>query len=251
MVAIALSTMLVGDNTIYTSQLPNRASSPAHRVRFSFPLLSSLLVSDAMSPPGPTIRAGTSPSTLDPAVLADPRATVAIVDGHDAYDGSLTGAELAALPLAEPLDRHQPAIASDQATTLSLNQSLDEALALLVDSGETWAPVLDDGKLVGRLTHRDVVATYQATLARSVHRARSLPAETTLFEARLGPSSPLAGHALRNAGLPPGTLVVSIVRAGETLFPSAATTLEQGDIVMLLASPESEGSLRQFLEGND
>jgi CIC family chloride channel protein len=49
MVAIALSTMLVGDNTIYTSQLPNRASSPAHRVRFSFPLLSSLLVTDAMS----------------------------------------------------------------------------------------------------------------------------------------------------------------------------------------------------------
>jgi CIC family chloride channel protein len=250
MVAIALSTMLVGDNTIYTSQLPNRASSPAHRVRFSFPLLSSLLVSDAMSPPGPTIRIGMPPSVLDPAVLADPRAIVGVLDGEHQYVGSLTAAHLAALPPDEPLDRREPAIATDQATTLSLNQSLDEALALLVDSGETWAPVLDDGKLVGRLTHRDVVSTYRATLARSVRRARALPAETTLFEARLGPTSPLAGHALRDAGLPPGTLVVSIARAGETLFPSAMTRLEQGDIVMLMASPESEASLRQFLEGD-
>ena len=44
MVAVALSTALVGDHTIYTSQLPGRADSPAHRIRFSFPLLASLSV---------------------------------------------------------------------------------------------------------------------------------------------------------------------------------------------------------------
>jgi CIC family chloride channel protein len=48
MVAVALSTALVGDHTIYTSQLPTRADSPAHRVRFGFPLLASLRVRDAM-----------------------------------------------------------------------------------------------------------------------------------------------------------------------------------------------------------
>src|SRR5262249_26303653 len=32
MIAVAVSTALVGDNTIYRSQLPNRASAPAHRV---------------------------------------------------------------------------------------------------------------------------------------------------------------------------------------------------------------------------
>ena len=52
MVAVAISTALVGNNTIYRSQLPTRADSPAHRVRFSFPLLSSLLVRDAISAPG-------------------------------------------------------------------------------------------------------------------------------------------------------------------------------------------------------
>ena len=54
MVAVAISTALVGDRTIYHSQLHTRADSPAHRIRFSFPLLSSLLVRDAMTPLDPS-----------------------------------------------------------------------------------------------------------------------------------------------------------------------------------------------------
>src|SRR6478609_395036 len=50
MVAVAVSTALVGDASIYHSQLPSRADSPAHRLRLSFPLLSSLRVRDAMRP---------------------------------------------------------------------------------------------------------------------------------------------------------------------------------------------------------
>src|SRR5689334_11029571 len=60
MIAVGVSTALVGDNTIYRSQLPNRASSPAHRVHFAFPLLSSLLVRDAMRPPHVSVRATAS-----------------------------------------------------------------------------------------------------------------------------------------------------------------------------------------------
>lgn len=58
MIAVALSTALVGDNTIYTSQLPSRADSKAHRTRMSFPLLSSLTVRDAARkrPPGASAR---------------------------------------------------------------------------------------------------------------------------------------------------------------------------------------------------
>ena len=47
----------------------------------------------------------------------------------------------------------------------------------------------------------------------------------------------------------PNTLVVSITRAGETLFPRAETQLEADDVVMILADPESEGALRAFLNG--
>jgi CIC family chloride channel protein len=50
MLAIAVATLLVGDRTIYTSQLPNRASAPAHRLRSSFPLLAALTVRNAYEP---------------------------------------------------------------------------------------------------------------------------------------------------------------------------------------------------------
>lgn len=50
MLAIAVATLLVGDRTIYTSQLPNRASAPAHRLRSSFPLLAALTVRNAYRP---------------------------------------------------------------------------------------------------------------------------------------------------------------------------------------------------------
>ncbi len=50
MIAIAVATLLVGDRTIYTSQLPNRASAPAHRLRSSFPLLAALTVRNAYEP---------------------------------------------------------------------------------------------------------------------------------------------------------------------------------------------------------
>ena len=53
MIAVALSTALVGDETIYRSQLPDRGSAPAHRVRLSFPLLASLRVRDAMATGAP------------------------------------------------------------------------------------------------------------------------------------------------------------------------------------------------------
>ena len=50
MIAVALATFVVGDETIYRKQLPDRASAPAHRIRFGFPLLSSLFARDAMRP---------------------------------------------------------------------------------------------------------------------------------------------------------------------------------------------------------
>ena len=63
------------------------------------------------------------------------------------------------------------------------------------------------------------------------------------------PNSPLAGKALREAGLPRNTLVVSIARDGSTMFPRADTRLAAGDVIMVMAEPRSEQALRTFLEG--
>ena len=45
---LGFALLVVGDHTIYTSQLGTRADSPAHRYRYGFPLLGSLPVRHAM-----------------------------------------------------------------------------------------------------------------------------------------------------------------------------------------------------------
>ena len=51
MVAVGIATVVVGDRTIYASQLRNRSEAPGHRVAAALPYLSSLPVIDAMRPP--------------------------------------------------------------------------------------------------------------------------------------------------------------------------------------------------------
>jgi hypothetical protein len=55
MVAIGLAALVVGDHSIYESQLRSRAESPAHRAAFGLPLLSSVMVADVMKPPDLTL----------------------------------------------------------------------------------------------------------------------------------------------------------------------------------------------------
>lgn len=98
MLAIAVATLLVGDRTIYTSQLPNRASAPAHRLRSSFPLLAALTVRNAYRPvpaveaaPAPAVSVGLQ-DRLDNAMLVMADADVnhvAVLEGNELV-GELT-----------------------------------------------------------------------------------------------------------------------------------------------------------------
>lgn len=51
MIAVAVSTAVVGDRTIYRAQLLDRSASPFHRERLSFPVLGALQVRAALEPP--------------------------------------------------------------------------------------------------------------------------------------------------------------------------------------------------------
>jgi chloride channel protein, CIC family len=191
MVAVAFSTALVGDVTIYRSQLPDRSSSPAHRLRFSFPLLSSLFVRDAMKP---------SP--------------VEIMNGNRD------------VVLVRP------------------DEPLDQALERLTENGATSATVSADGATIGQLSVRDVFTTYRAAMGRTLDRTRALPAQTRLVETEIAETSPLVGKTLQEADLPAESLVISISRSGETLFPRGMTKIEAGDLLSILTTTETEASLQ-------
>lgn len=249
MVAVAVSSALVGNNTIYRSQLPSRADSPAHRVRFSFPLLSTLLVRDAMSARLPAVRQDSSLDDVEKLLASGSSSGLVVVDSDDRPVGIISREHLAHLSAQERLKAGMRQVIVGKDAQLSVDQHLDAALEKLAMAGASWAPVVEDGRYVGILTVKDVAQTYRETLEKSVRRADALPGDTTLFEARLAASSPLVAHTLKEADFPKGTLVVSITRNGETMFPRADTRLVVGDKILILADPSVESALRSFLEG--
>ena len=125
---------------------------------------------------------------------------VVVVNGNAEVVGVITQARI-----EELLRSDDPAVPAESAMSelpakLGPDDTLEAALGRLVDAGMSWLPVLDGGRLVGRVTVRDILQTYKATLRRSVRRAATLPQDTSLFEARLAASSPLAGRTLWEAG---------------------------------------------------
>jgi len=60
-----------------------------------------------------------------------------------------------------------------------------------------------------------------------------------LLEYRLDGTSPLTGVTLGALHLPRGSLVVAVKRAGRMFVPRGATTLQEGDKVILMGTPEA------------
>ena len=207
---------------------------------------------DALSSPGAVIAQDAPLSEAQALLNQDGTPGVIAVapgDKGDVFAGVITQGMLDGVPPAHLADRPVRLVIVDNALTLEPNETLQDALEKLSDSSLSWAPVVDGKHLLGRLTARNIMRVYKSTLQRSVGRARTLTDNTVMFEARVGKSSVLSDLTLREIKWPPNTLVVSVNRSGETIFPRADTKLQEGDRVMVMAEPGSEHALRTFLEG--
>jgi Trk K+ transport system NAD-binding subunit len=100
---------------------------------------------------------------------------------------------------------------------------------------------LTEGKhVVGMLSASDIVKTYRETLAKSSRRMRGMVEGTVMLEVKIEPGMQIAGVPLRDTHLPLESLVVSIRRQGELLFPRGSAVIEPGDVVTFLVSPSGE-----------
>ena len=246
MIVVAISTAIVGDNTIYRSQLADRTRSPAHRVSMSFPLLSSLLVRDAVS--SCTTLPGSLPvDAAKPYFVRDPASIIVYLNDDGKFGGVATARQLNKIRPEKtgvtPISR----LDDKEAVILNPEDPMDTALMQLTTHSLSWAPVVESGRLLGKLTVKDAIAIYRHTLERSIRRTTELPGNIAVFEVKLNPSSPVVGKLLREAHFPPDTLVVSIMRQSNTIFPHADTRLEEGDTIVVMADPTSENVLHSFL----
>ncbi len=251
MIAVGIATLVTGDRTIYRSQLPTRADSPAHRYQFSFPLLSSLTVREAMQP----LRLTFAPSTT----LADAERHLAeislpgapVVDPRGRLVGVFTLADIQRVPPPERARTPVETVMTRDPVTTTPEAGLDVALESLATHRVSWMPVVEglERAARGTVSAGDIVAAYRGALGRSVRRLRGLTPGTVLLESRVEPRSPLAGRAVRDLRLPGEALIVAIQRDGLTIVPRGSTELAPGDVLTVLVSPAAERAVRAYLTG--
>lgn len=161
MIGVGIAVVVVGDRSIYRSQLGSRLDSPAHRFRFALPILSTIPVRDAARPARLVLGSADTVARGRARLLAAGVPGAPIVD-DGTFRGVVRRSDLDGLlpdrPLRDAL-RDGPVVAA--------TDGLDDALGTLTDRHVSWAPVVDAGRLVGVLSARDAMRAYRSALARN------------------------------------------------------------------------------------
>ena len=246
MVAIGLATVVVGDATIYESQLRNRTEAPAHRFRFGLPLLASLPISEAMHPPRLVLEGDiTVPEAATQLVEAGvPGAPV----GEDGvFLGSVDADDLAR---ADP-DQRVRALADGSVSAVPKDATLDAVVEVFAMERVGWVPVLDpERRIVGVVGTADLIGAYRKSLTRSLRSLGAVFPGSVLVEDEVRPGSDVSGKRVAEAPWPAGTVVVAIQRGGQLLFPEPSSEILGGDVLSVLVPDRAVPRFREGL-GND
>ncbi len=242
MVAVGLATVIVGDQTIYESQLRNRAEAPAHRARFGLPLLASMPVREAMRPPRLVLNEAVPVREAHEQLAELGLSGAPLTDGNQIFRGSV---DIDQLLRADP-DAPVRSIADGNLSAVPDEATLDAAVEIFATEHVTWVPVLDaDRRVVGTVGTADLVAAYRRSLASSLESLGSIFPGSVLVEEEVHPASAVTGRAIADADWPSGTVVVAIQRDDQLLFPEPKTVIADGDVISVFVPARGEALLRQ------
>lgn len=180
MIAVGISSIIVGRHTIYTSQVDTRADSPAHRLQFSFPLLSTLTVGQAMTPPPLRFLPQQSVAEAEQQLAERAVGGASVLDARGNLLGVLTIADIERVPLKERESRRVEEAMNRDVLVAQPQETLDVALEQLTGHRIGWMPVVEvesatGGRcLVGRISAREIMRAYRETLAKGSRRMRGL-----------------------------------------------------------------------------
>jgi CIC family chloride channel protein len=256
MIAVSLSYLIVGKTSIYSSQLESRADSPAHRFQFTFPLLSTLLVRQAMVPVSVQLRGSQTVAEAASFLVENKVSGAPVLSEEGVLQGVLTQTDIGRVPSTEWDQHHVKEMMKHDALVIHADEALDEALEELTTNRVSWAPVVEvetfvqDRRVIGVVSIPQMVHLYRETLVKDSRRLRGLGEGTVMSEVKVEPGMRLAGRRLSDIQLPAGCFVVSLRRDYEVLFPHKSTTIEPGDTITLFLSPQGEAQWQAFLKGS-
>ena len=248
MVAVGLAALIVGDATIYTSQIKNRNESPARGFRSALPLLATLAVSDAMRVPRLVLDADMPVRDGLDSLIALGLAGAPVADGHGRFRGMVETGRLT----EQDQDRTIGQVCNKLAPTVALEANLDAVVDILAVDHVARVAVLDrDRVVVGIVAASDLIRAYRGSLEGSLKRLGSTFRGATLMEQDVHAGAAIEGKLVSDAAWPAGTVVIAIQRDGERIFPELDTMLLAGDAVSLLAPAGKEDQLRRLVGGDE
>jgi CIC family chloride channel protein len=228
-VAVGLAWLIVGhaDDTMYRSQLTNRADTTAARILVGMPLLATIDTATAMAPPRLVILDHQTVGDAGRALTNAHVTAAPVVDSDGHFEGTVTAENL----LSAHGDTEVRDLVNAGAPAVTDTSRLDVALEALTASGHTaFVPVLDAERHVkGTLSTSDLVRAYRAALL-----ADRQPAGGATGQLHAGPGSPLVGTRLCDA-VPRGVIVTSIQRGPDTITPTGDTIIQPEDRLTILA----------------
>ena len=151
--------------TIYRSQVPRRADSPAHRGEYNVPLLTKLFVSDAMNHSVMTLSPTDSVAAAYQLVIEKGFRGIPIVDS-DRVVGVVTVSDLQRIPREQMGNTALKDVMTQNLLVAHSDDSLFTVLETMTNHGVGRLPVVakDSGKLVGIITRTDVLRAYERAI---------------------------------------------------------------------------------------
>ncbi len=164
MAAVAVSTLLTGEKTIFRAQVPTKAQSGAHRGEFNQKILSKIPVRDIMTPCGSVISLSPADESMKVAELVE-------TTGHTGFpvieDGRLVGIittrDARNLLAAEGILPSVREAMTRQPVVIHPEDSLEGALEIMVGGDFNHLPVVAKNSpdtLEGFLTRTDIIKAY-------------------------------------------------------------------------------------------
>lgn len=253
MIAVGIATLIVraSGQTIYRSQLGSRRDSPAHRLQAGMPLLASVKVTEVMRRPRLVLSAdlGVARAAIRLRDAGVPGAP--IVDESGIFLGTVN-APAAADPAGDGPDGEDStpvgSLADPTAPRIGDGASLEQAVEALTAGTANWVTVVDPTRrVVGIVSVSDLVRGYRSALRTSLSRSSAVSPGTVAIDQVVVAGSALDGVRLRDAGLPPGTVIVTLERGGQPLLPIGETVLRGDDHLGVLTAAEHAGRVRRLL----
>lgn len=233
MVAVGLATLIVRrtDDTIYRSQLRNRAESPAHRILAGLPLLAAVRADQAMAKPRCVLTMSTDAHEGLDSLAECSVDSAPVVDADGYFVGVVTTLALQQPREGQSIGDHVDVTSGSVRGDTLLNIVLET----VTSTPQRWATVVDeDRRVIGTIAISDIVRGYRRALLANMSEAVIGPRGAS--EIVIRDNSPLIGVPLRSPSFPRGLLVTMIERDREVIVPDGAEQLRSGDRMVVLGA---------------